>query len=353
MTTSLAYTGSRTTKHRNARGKGITLFALDQDNRWQERQSLKILDNPSFLTFDRERQFIYTVHGDLREISAYKIDRTDGTLTHINTVTLPEGQNPVYIVPDKFNQRLVIATLQGGTVFVVEREQDGSLGKLVSQFRFAGKTDDSISHAHQCIWDHKENYLFVPQQGRQIGYAGITVLKYDHDNGSFTQADYFRSREYSEPRHIAIHPNNQFCYLVNEKDNTVTFFNFDDKSGKLTAKQIIPVMPETYTGEGQSSAILVDKTGQWVIESTRIYDALTVFKVDNDSGFITYSYSLRIPGKTPRFMTFDRQGEKLYVACEDSDEIIVYYFDHQHGILSQAETISDIGSPTSIIFSEL
>lgn len=348
------YVGSRTTEHRNARGKGISIFEIDDTNHpWRELQSIKILDNPSYLTFDKEKQFIYTVHGDLREVSSYKIDRSTGTLTFINKISLPNGNNPVYITPDKFNERLIIATLQGGTVFVVERQSDGSLGEVVSNYRFAGKTEETISHAHQCIWDHKENYLFVPQQGRQIGYAGITVLKYDHANGTFAESDYFRSREYSEPRHIAIHKNNRFCYLINEKDNTITFFDFNDEVGKIEAKQIIPVMPETYTGEGQSSAILVDRTGQWVIESTRIYDALSIFKIDNESGFISYEYSLPIPGKTPRFMTFDISGEKLYVACEDSDEICIYDFDQNSGALELESKISNIGSPTSILFYEL
>ena len=354
MIESFTYVGSRTTEHRNARGKGISVFDSDNTNHsWHELQSIKMLDNPSYLTFDKEKQFLYTVHGDLQEVSSYKIDRATGTLTFINKISLPNGQNPVYIIPDKFNERLIVATLQGGTIFVITRQTDGSLGKVVSSYRFSGKTPETISHAHQCIWDNHENYLFVPQQGRNIGYAGITVLKYDHTNGSFVESDYFRSREYSEPRHLAIHPNNKFCYLINEKDNTITFFNFNDKTGKIEAKQIIPVMPETYTGDGQSSAILVDKTGQWVIESTRIYDALSIFKIDNDSGFITHSYSLPIPGKTPRFMTFDTTGDKLYVACEDSDEIIIYNFDNQSGVLDMINKISNIGSPTSIIFNEL
>ena len=40
----------------------------------------------------------------------------------------------------------------------------------------------------------KKNYLFVPQQGRVIGYAGVSVLKFNPEDGSLIETDYFRAR---------------------------------------------------------------------------------------------------------------------------------------------------------------
>lgn len=154
---------------------------------------LKEQENPSYLTFDNQQQFLYSVHGDYTDVTSYAIDETTGTLTFINKISLEGGKNPVFITVDKSNRFLLVATLQGGKIFVIRREENGALGEVVFTWRFAGKTDDAISHAHQCIWDQDKNYLFVPQQGRVVGYAGVSVLKFDPESGRLIETDYFRA----------------------------------------------------------------------------------------------------------------------------------------------------------------
>lgn len=347
----LSYVGSRTTELRNARGKGLTVWNVDDNTgEWQKIQCIKEVENPSYLAFDNTQSFLYSVHGDYTEVTSYAINPRDGTLTHLNTISLTGGKNPVFITVDKTNRFLLVATLQGGTLYVIRREADGKLGDVVSSWRFPGKQDDAISCAHQCIWDQDKEYLFVPQQGRIKGFAGISVLKFNHESGTLTESDYFRAREYSEPRHLAVHPNNLYCYLVNEKDNTVTWFFFDNKNGKIEPQQIIPVLPETYTGEGQSSAILVDKTGKWVIESTRIHESLSIFRINPLTGYLTRVETMKVPGLTPRFITFNDAGDRLYVANEDSDTILQYDFNSTTGSLTQYKSVIETESPVCILF---
>ncbi|CAH5399134.1 lactonase family protein [Klebsiella oxytoca] len=351
---SVSYVGSRTTALRNARGQGLSVWNIDDNTgNWTKIQTLKEQENPSWLTFDNSKNFLYSVHGDFTEVTSYAINPTDGTLTWINKITLEGGKNPVFITADKTNRYLLVATLQGGAVYVIRRQENGALGEVVFVWRFAGKTDGTISHAHQCIWDQEKNYLFVPQQGRVVGYAGVSVLKFDPEKGTLTETDYFRAREYSEPRHMAIHPNNQYCYLVNEKDNTVTWFFFDQSSGKIEPQQIIPVLPESYTGEGQSSAILVDNSGKWIIESTRIHESLSIFRINPLTGYLTRIETMKIPGRTPRFITFNDTGDRLFVANEDSDTIIQYAFDNITGSLTQLSPVIATESPVCILFKSL
>lgn len=350
----VSYVGSRTTEFRNARGKGLSVWNVDDaSGEWRQIQCLKEQENPSYLAFDNTRTCLYAVHGDYTDVTSYAINPQDGTLTFINKISLEGGKNPVFITPDKTNRFLLVATLQGGAVYVIRRMENGALGDVVFTWRFPGKKEDTISHAHQCIWDQEKNYLFVPQQGRVIGYPGVSVLKFDSETGTLTETDYFRAREYSEPRHIAVHPNNQYCYLVNEKDNTVTWFFFDSQSGTIQPQQIIPVLPETYTGEGQSSAILVDKTGKWVIESTRIHESLSIFRINPLTGYLTRVETMKVPGLTPRFITFNDEGDRLYVANEDSDTILQYAFDSNTGSLTQYKSVIETESPVCILFKSL
>lgn len=81
-----AYVGSRTSTERNARGEGISVYHVDRaKSKWTLIQIAKDLANPSFLAFDHQRKFLYTVHGDKSEVSAFRIDPRSGRLDFINT----------------------------------------------------------------------------------------------------------------------------------------------------------------------------------------------------------------------------------------------------------------------------
>src|SRR4051812_50112323 len=82
---SFVYVGARTTKERNARGDGLNVYRMDNaSGEWTHLQLLGDLVNPSFLAFDRTRRFLYTVHGDLSDITAMAIDPASGRLGVIN-----------------------------------------------------------------------------------------------------------------------------------------------------------------------------------------------------------------------------------------------------------------------------
>lgn len=343
-----AYVGCRTTKARNARGKGLKTYKITEDGKWQELQCLKTEDNPSYQTLDNSKEFLYSVHGDLTKVSSYKICE-DGTLEYLNTVDIG-GKNPVYITVDKTNKYLIVGTLQGGFVCSLKRETDGSIGEMVCKVKYEGKKEEDNSFVHQCIWDQKKEFILAPAQGRIIGKGQVRVLRFNPADGSLKEMDRFYAREYAEPRHISIHPNNKWVYLINEKENNMTFFEFDEQAGKLTARQIVPTLPDTYTGDGQASASLVDPTGQILIGSNRIHESLVLYRINRETGYLTTLGFYPVLGKTPRFMTFNQDGSKLYVANEDSDKIIEMQLSPEKGLLEYTGRAIDTESPVCITF---
>lgn len=108
-----AYVGCRTSRHRNARGKGINVYRVDPiSGDWTHVQLVEDLVNPSFLAFDRNKNFLFMVHGDCSDVSAFHLDKKTGLLTFINHQSTG-GKNPVHLVVDLTNQFL-----------------DGSLGEI-------------------------------------------------------------------------------------------------------------------------------------------------------------------------------------------------------------------------------
>lgn len=346
---SYAYVGCRSTRERNARGKGLKTYEIsEKTGEWTEIQCLKTEENPSYQTLDNEQKYLYSVHGDITKVSAYKI-LENGTLEHLNTIDIG-GKNPVFITPDKTNQYLLVAALQGGAVYVIRREEDGRLGEIVHKTCMEGKTEDSVSFAHQCIWDQKKEFLFVVTQGRLIGYGQVVVFRFNAEDGTLTKTDTFRAREYDEPRHIAIHPNNRYAYLINEKGNKMTYFRFDDQKGTLQAMQNLPSLPETYTGDGQASASILDEKGEILIGSNRIHESIVLYRIDQETGYMKELGYYPALGLTPRFITFNPDYSKFYLANEDSDTIVEMKLDSDKGQMEYTGRIIPTESPVCITF---
>lgn len=72
---SYAYVGCRTTRERNARGKGLKVYEISEaTGEWKEIQCLETLPNPSYQAMDLEEKYLYSVHGDNTQVSSYKIE---------------------------------------------------------------------------------------------------------------------------------------------------------------------------------------------------------------------------------------------------------------------------------------
>lgn len=342
-----AYVGCRTTKERNARGKGLMVYEIREDGTWKEKQCLYTEPNPSYQCFDRTKQYLYSVHGDLTLVSSYKI-LEDGTLEHLNTVDIG-GKNPVDVTVDAENRFVIVATLQGGTLYTIRRNPDGSLGEVAAKFSYEGKAEGKVSTIHQCLWDQTKNWMFCCAQGRVNGYGQMRSLHFDQETGAFTEADRFMARTWDEPRHAAMHPNNRWLYMCEEKGNKVLYFRFDEKTGKLDPRQELTTVPETITGYSDASEVMIDPSGEYVLVSNRYTDLMTIYRIDPLTGYLKTAGFYPCLGKTPRFFCFAPNG-LCYVANEDSDTIVEFRFDPVTGMLTPTLNILETGSPVCITF---
>ena len=343
----IAYVGCRTTKERNARGKGLMVYEISESGAWKEKQCLFTEENPSYQCLDREKKYLYSVHGDLTKLSSYRI-LEDGTLMHLNTIDIG-GKNPVDITVDAANRNVIAATLQGGTLFTVKRNEDGSLGEIISRFTYEGKEEGKVSTVHQCLWDRKMNYIFACAQGRINGYGQMRALKYDAESGTLTETGRFLARTWDEPRHAAVHPNNRWVYMCEEKGNKVLYFSFDENTGKIEALQELSTVPETVTSYSDASEVMIDPSGRWVLVSNRYTDSIAVYRIDPLTGYLKTTGFYPCLGKTPRFFCFGPDG-RCYVANEDSDTIVEFSFDTATGQLAPTLNIVPTGSPVCITF---
>jgi 6-phosphogluconolactonase (cycloisomerase 2 family) len=121
------YVGAFTTPKHKAHGDGINVYRMDPaTGGWTHVQQMPLV-NPSFLGVDHAQRFLYSVHADLDEVSAYAIDKASRQLTPLNRQSCG-GKNPVYLAVDPGNRFIVTANYGVGSVGVVPLEQDAVSG---------------------------------------------------------------------------------------------------------------------------------------------------------------------------------------------------------------------------------
>jgi hypothetical protein len=163
-----AYIGCFTTERRKAKGKGISLYRIDPGGGWTLLQTLETVPNPQFIAFDRDRKFLYSVHGDGSDVCAYAIDKASGQIRFLSKQPTAGG-NSTHLTPDPTNRYLVIGNGPGVAVFPIN--PDGSLAPFTDMVPATGEVGphrnqvEAGAHPHYVSFDPSGRFPVAPDRG--------------------------------------------------------------------------------------------------------------------------------------------------------------------------------------------
>ncbi|PXX61846.1 6-phosphogluconolactonase (cycloisomerase 2 family) [Pseudomonas sp. LAIL14HWK12:I1] len=350
--TQIVYVGSRTTRERNARGAGITVYRHDpQTGRSELVQTVGDLTNPSFLCLDQTQSLLFCVHGDQFTVSSFQIEPASGTLTKVSSVSC-EGNNPVHLTVDKSNKFLAVANYATGSIVILPFDKTGHLQPVISKYDLPGnpgphKIEQASSHPHMIPRDPSGRFLVVPDKG--LDKVFVFDLKQDGTALKPELAHEIKAREGAGPRHVVFSPTGSFAYVVNELDSTITSYRYNQKDGSLVPFQMVPALPQDFVGDSRAAALVMAPNGEHLFSSNRGHDSVTIYSVDQPTGKINPIGNVPSQGKKPRFMTASPNGRFLFVANEDSDNIKTFSISPK-GELALLEHQIETGSPVCMIF---
>ena len=356
-----AYVGAFTTPNRKGHGGGINVYRVDPvSGAWSHEQLLEIV-NPSFLALDRAQRFLYAVHADLEEVSAYAIDKQNGHITALNRQSCG-GKNPVHLSIDPTGRWIITANYTAGSVGVVPIEKDGTLGPRADLVSLKGdpgpdRVRQAGSHPHEAVFDPSGRFVAVPD----LGLDRIFVFRLDPASGKLAPNDppSAATRKRAGPRHIAFHPTMPFAYVVNELASTVVTYRFDPQRGSLQPIQDLPATPASYMGELSSAEIAVAPNGRFVYASNRCNNTIASFAVDRRTGTLTPAGWAPTHGNSPRFFGLDPAARYLYAANADegfgpkeekNTDTIVQFSVTANGALKPTGRVVKTNSPCTIVF---
>lgn len=200
-------------------------------------------------------------------------------------------------------------------------------------------TERPADEAHQIVSDASGNHVFVPCR------AGNVIAQYAFATGQLTPAtpSLVQAAPGAGPRHIAFHPSQQFAYVINELNGTITSYNYDANAGLLSSPQSMTSAPAGMS-EASGAHIVVHPSGKFVYASNRTTNTIGIFGVDASSGRLTTIGHETGGGmvRTPRDFGMEPGGRFLVVGNQGSNTVLVFRIDQTAG------TLTRIGNPVSV-----
>lgn len=354
-------------------GRGIHVFHVDRaTGALRPASILELGTSPSCVAVNSAGTRLYSTNAtDLAEggksgtVSAFSIDRRDGRLTLLNTVS-SGGVGPTYVSVHPAGRQVLVANYAGGSIASFPVLPDGRLGPASDVRRHAGTvgpkratnapvgsfafSGHDMPHAHMILADASGRHVLAAD----LGLDQLHVWRFDAAAGRFLgEGPAITSLPPGDgPRHFAFHPDGRRLYSLQEEASTLTTFDYDAATGALTKRQMISSLPPGFAGSSFASGILVSRDGRLVYAANRLHDGIAWFAIGAD-GTLAFAGEEWTRGDYPRSLAFDPTGRFLYSCNQRSDAITVFRVDPKTGALAFTGQYVPVGNPSMLAFLDL
>ena len=262
-------------------GDGIYTVQLNDNSGELRVLNTTNVINPSYLTISDDNKYLYcntevNAAGNPK-VQAYKIK--DGfSLEFLNEQSIAGGY-PCHI--EKIDNHILVACYETGNVLQFPLDSHGKLMECAKNHQHTGSsihtTRQEAPHAHQVAVHPNKRNVYVCD-------LGIDTLKaYKVQENKLTpspQKDIGVSKG-GGPRHLVFNKDGNLGYVINELTSSVSVLK--NKGNKFEQIGSYNSLPESYQGSPSASAIRIHPNGKFLYVANRIFDAITIFKIDGDT----------------------------------------------------------------------
>jgi 6-phosphogluconolactonase len=321
---------------------GIYRFTLAADGSLTNQGRAAEASNPSFLAYTPDRSALLAVEetGSGGSVVAFALDNNELRLINRQPTSAP-GPCHVNVNEDKF---VTVATYGGGTLELFQLDETNQLSARqdVQDHRQRGADEP---HAHSSYYlDGGKSVIAA-----DLGTDEIWLYSLDPSQPGLHPASppALKLADGAGPRHLDIHPNGRWLYVINELNSTVTQLLYDNNT--LTVGDSWSTLPPDYAGENYCADIHISQDGRFVYGSNRGHNSVVVYAIDQATGALTALEHEPVAGDWPRNLALSPDERFLLVANQRSKNITTLARDGQTGMLDYVtSTVAPI--PVCIIF---
>jgi 6-phosphogluconolactonase len=301
-------------------------------------------------------RFLFSGHQpqpDVAALSGFRVEPS-GDLKVINTVTVADlEESMIQIVLDHTQRCLVSASYRSGKIFSFKVAPDGRLSDPVSQFQLSGHGPNArrqtTAHAHGAVIPPDNRFALV----NDLGTDRIMVYKLNASTAELTPNDppFYTAAPGSGPRHLAFHPNGKWAYSINELDSTITFLNWDAKTGVLsTVASTSTLPPGADVAKNRAGEVIIDRAGHFLYACNRgAAEELLVYGI-GPTGQLTLAGRTPLGGKEARHFALAPGGNFLVVAEQFTNQVSVFARNRNTGLLTSTGNKYPVNKASCIVF---
>jgi 6-phosphogluconolactonase len=307
------------------------------------------VEHPFFLAVSKDQKYLYSIHAkefgskEPEQVAAYALEGRTGRMKLLNRQST-RGTASCSLAVDATGKTLLVANYSTGSIASLPIKSDGSLGEAASFIQHKGKSVDPMRqdapYAHCIVVSPDNKFALVAD----LGIDQVLTYRLDAAAAKLTPNDppFAKSPPGAGPRHLAFDPSGKHVYVINELKNSVTLFDYDAKTGKLTSRQTISTLPEDFTGTSYCADLKITPNGKFLYGTNRGHDSLAAYRIGDD-GTLTLIAIEPSLGKGPQNLAILPGGELLLCANMPGDNIAVFRIDQESGKLKP------LGEPTSLL----
>lgn len=346
---SFVYVGSYT----KGPEEGISLLKMDDETGTLENLGfVAAAPNPTFLALDPKGEHLYAIHErQPGSVAAYKIDRTTGKLTLLNTEKT-SGNGPCHVSVCRDGKNLLVANYGSGSVACLPIRADGSLAPHSAFVQHTGHSVDKDRqkepHAHGIYQSPGGKFVLACD----LGTDKVYVYRFDPARGSLEPNDPPAGdlKPGAGPRHAAFSTDGKRLYVINELDCTVTVFSWDEAKGVLQAIESVSTLKEPVDGNSTAEVEVHPGNARVLYGSNRGANTIVRFSVDPDTGKLTYQDETSTTGPAPRHFATHPNGKWMLAGNQNAETLVSYKVDPATGKLSQHGQPLPLRSPVCMVF---
>jgi len=344
-------------------GKGIYAMTLDRAGKLTLNDTTEAL-NPAVLIPHSNGTTLYAIVETIQDegdVLRYTING-DGTLDYQDSFRA-SGRSTCYLALAPNKDAAIVINYWDAIIDVADVDADGKLGPLRQSFKqyyrpegeWRQVTDREDHwgnrqvgpHAHCAHFWH--DWVFIPD----LGENAVFQYRWDGEAKQLTRETYIPFEAGSGPRHMAMHPTLDICYVSNELFNTVCVAKLDASDPGENKPRLIPIQYEsTYDNRDNVSyvsEIKLSPDAKFLYVSNRGDNSLAIFRVLDD-GRLERTGLVPTGGKFPRHFAITPCGRAVIASNQDSGNIRVFNRDVESGALEMTDEMFEIPAPNYIRF---
>lgn len=335
----------------------IHAFAFDPEKGSLEPlQRTTDIQNPFFLALSPDHRFLYATDAahfggpEDSKVASYAIAGRTGLLKRISEQST-RGTASCYLAVDATGGVVLAANYSSGSVTSLAVQKNGMLQAAASLIPHStGIANDKDvkekANAHSIVVSPDNRFALAAD----LGIDRILVYRLDSATGRLepnSTQPFVSLPAGSGPRHLTFHPNGRRVYVINEKLNTVTFFDYAAETATLTARQTIPTLPADFTGKSYCADLKITPDGNFLYGTNRGHDTIAAYRIGEDGTLTLLGFEPSL-GKGPQNLLISPDGRWLLCANMRGNNVAVFQIEARSGKLTAANAPAEMPSPSCI-----